>query len=172
MSELRRLPHQHEGIYLLARTPVELQIAEYIDDAGEPPVLAELRESERRVAAEHARQLRALAHVAKLRPAPDRHWFSVFAADEVAVAMGWTRNQAAIRLTLAVAVTTRLPDTLAALERGDLDLRQVEALVDLTGPLPVETARAVEAAVLPKAAGWNISELRRAVRRAEAGPAG
>jgi hypothetical protein len=165
MYEMSREPHQEGGVYLLAHTPVEMQLAEFIEEHGEPRLLAAMRETERQIAAGQAEQLRQLARFASMRPAKDNRPFSEFAADEIAVALGWTRNQAAHRLHIAVAVTKRLPDTLDALERGDLDLRQVEAIEDLTSPLTVETARAVEAAVLPKAAGWNTSELRRAVRR-------
>jgi hypothetical protein len=165
MYEMSREPHQEGGVYLLAHTPVEMQLAEFIEEQGESRLLAEMRETERQIAAGQAQQLRRLAQFAAMRPAKDNRSFSEFAADEVAVALGWTRNQAAHRLHLAVAVTKRLPDTLDALEHGDLNLRQVEAIEDLTSPLPVETARQVEAAVLPKAARWNTSELRRAVRR-------
>jgi hypothetical protein len=162
---MSREPHQEGGVYLLAHTSIEMQLAEFIEEHGEPRLLAAMRETERQIAAGQAEQLRRLARFASMRPAKDNRPFSEFAADEVAVALGWTRNQAAHRLHLAVAVTKRLPDTLAALARGDLDLRQVEAIEDLTSPLSVETARAVEAAVLPRAVGWNTSELRRAVRR-------
>jgi hypothetical protein len=94
--------------------------------------------------------------------------FSEYAADEIAVAMRWTRNFAFARLHLAVTVTTRLPQTLAALTRGDLDLRAVQALAEITDPLDADTARAVETAVLPNAGRWNLTELRRATRRAAA----
>jgi Domain of unknown function (DUF222) len=62
-------------------------------------------------------------------------------------------------------LTQRLPGTLRALERGDVDLRRAQKLAEVTGPLPVAVARAVEDAVLPAAAGQNISELGRAARK-------
>ncbi len=71
-----------------------------------------------------------------------------------------------MRLSLALTLTDRLPATLAALEAGDLDLRRVQKLAELTDPLPVAVARAVEAAVLPQAARQNTSELARAARKA------
>jgi hypothetical protein len=57
---------------------------------------------------------------------------------------------------------------LAALTRGDLDLRAVEALAEITDPVDAYTARAMETAVLPNAGRWNLTELRRAARRAVA----
>src|SRR5262249_23732840 len=65
----------------------------------------------------------------------------------------------------AYALTERLPGTLQALEQGDLDLRRAQKLVEITGPLPVAVARAVEDAVLPAAGGQNVSELGRAARK-------
>src|SRR6266542_3951716 len=76
------------------------------------------------------------------------------------------RALARMRLSLALTLTDRLPATLTALERGEVDLRRVQKLAELTDPLPVAVARAVEAAVLPDAKGQNTSELARAARKA------
>src|SRR6266498_5495397 len=114
----------------------------------------------------HAMQFRALARFAALRPSDKGNLFSDFAPDEVALALGWTRAVAGTRLGLALTLTDRLPATLTALERGEVDLRRVQKLAELTDPLPVAVARAVEAAVLPQAARQNTSELARAARKA------
>src|SRR6266508_904048 len=50
--------------------------------------------------------------------------------------------------------------------RQRVDLRRVQKLAELTDPLPVAVARAVEAAVLPQAKEQNTSELARAARKA------
>src|SRR6266508_2482317 len=114
----------------------------------------------------HAMQFRALARFAALRPSDKGNLFSEFAPDEVALALGWTRAVAGMRLGLALTLTDRLPATLAALEAGEIDLRRVQKLAELTDPLPPAVARAVEAAVLPDAARQNTSELARAARKA------
>src|SRR6266511_2746466 len=114
----------------------------------------------------HAMQFRALARFAAVRPSDRGDRFSEFAPDEVALALGWTRAVAGMRLALALTLTDRLPATLTALERGEVDLRRVQKLAELTDPLPPAVARAVEAAVLPDAARQNTSELARAARKA------
>ena len=121
---------------------------------------------ERQIGYLHAMQFRALARFAAHRPSDKGQIVSDFAADEIALAAGWTCAVAGMRLNLAFTLTQRLPATLAALERGEIDLRRVQRLAELTDPLPVEIAREVEAAVLPEAAGQNASELARAIRKA------
>src|SRR6266508_2636471 len=114
---------------------------------------------DRVIAFAHAAQARLLAKFAALRPAE-------FAADEVAPALRVSRMEATRRLGLAVDLTTRLPETLTALQRGELDLAKARAISDLTASLPREQAAAVQAAVLPDAAGKTAPQLRAAVRRA------
>ena len=157
------------GLYRFATTEFERHVAGALDEPCEEILIDRLTDSRRRIAIIEAQQLRDLAAFAAARPGTKKgQVFSEFAADEVAVAMRWTRNAAFARLHLAVTVTTRLPSTLDALARGDLDLRGVQALAEITEPLGADTAKAVEAAVLPKAGGWNTTELRRAARRAVA----
>ncbi len=64
------------------------------------------------------------------------HRRPMYATTPFAVALKITRNTAFVRLHLAVTVTTRLPQTLAALERGEIDLRRVQALAEIADPLP------------------------------------
>ncbi len=59
-----------------------------------------------------------------------------------------------------------LPDTLALLERGRIDLRRAEAIARATAVLPDDKARAVEAAVLAKAPDATLRQLRDRMRRA------
>ena len=121
---------------------------------------------ERQIGYLHAMQFRALARFAGHRPSTQGQVVSEFAADEIALAAGWTRAVAGMRLNLAFTLTARLPATLTALERGEIDLRRAQRLAELTDPLPPSVAREVEAAVLPDAAGQNTSELTRATRKA------
>jgi hypothetical protein len=68
MYEMSREPHQEGGVYLLAHTSVELQLAEFIEEHGEPRLLAVMRETEKQIAAGQAQQLRQLAQFAAMRP--------------------------------------------------------------------------------------------------------
>ena len=114
----------------------------------------------------HAMQFRALTRFATHRPSDKGQLVSEFAADEIALAAGWTRAIAGMRLNLAFTLTQRLPATLTALERGEIGLCRVQKLAELTDPLPPSVAREVEDTVLPEAAGQNTSELARATRTA------
>ncbi len=155
----------------LATTDLDIE-ALYVADPDAHPVdrgyteLDLLAACEQQVGFLHAMQFRALARFAAVRPSDKGNLFSEFAPDEVALALGWTRAVAGMRLSLALTLTDRLPATLAALERGEVDLRRVQKLAELTDPLPAAVARAVEAAVLPQAKEQNTSELARAARKA------
>jgi hypothetical protein len=75
-------------------------------------------------------------------------------------------NTAGNRLDAAVALTTRLPGTLAALDRGDIDPIRARIVADATALLSAAHARQVEERVLVRAPVQNASQLRAAVRRA------
>src|SRR5499433_80717 len=155
------------GLYRYAETEMERHVAGLVDEQYEDDLMCRLTRSRRVIGCVEALRLRDLAEFAAARPSKKfGERFSEWAADEVAVAMRWTRNMAFAQLHLAVTVTNRLPGTLAALSRGELDLRGVQAMAEITDPLDDATAKAVEDAVLPKAGEKNTSELRRAARRA------
>src|SRR5215468_4848086 len=87
---------------------------------------------EQRIGLLHAMQCRALARFAKLRPGENGLGLSKYVAEEIGLAAKWTARWAGTRLALAYALTDRLPGTLQALERGDVDLRRAQALADIT----------------------------------------
>jgi hypothetical protein len=155
----------------LATTDLDIEPM-YLDDPGPnwlvrgETELQLITACERQIAYLHAMQARALTRFAAHRPSNTGQLLSEFAADEIALAAGWTRAVAGMRLNQALTLTGRLPATLAALERGDIDLRRAQRLAELTDPLPIDLARQVEATVLPDAAGQNTSELARATRKA------
>jgi len=155
------------GMYRYATTDIERRLAGLIDDKYENNLERRLTGARRMVSIADAMLLRDIAEFAKVRPGktPDEP-FSEWAADELATMMRWTRNTARNRLHLALTLTTRLPGTLEALSRGDIELRGAQALAEITAPLDDATAGTVERTVLPKAATKNLSELRRAARRA------
>ncbi|KAA2252553.1 DUF222 domain-containing protein [Solihabitans fulvus] len=145
----------------------EQVIGRDLDQLDADQVLEILIDSQRLVATIEARQLRAMARFAALRPSdkPGRQ-FSEFAADEIAPAVKWTRTAAANRLGLAVSLTNRLPATLRSLERGEIDLLKARALDELTVPLSDTHTRIVEASVLARAPRQTVSQLRQITRRA------
>jgi hypothetical protein len=89
-----------------------------------------------------------------------------YAPEELALALDMTVAAASNLLELAVTTTQRLPATLAMMEAGELDLRRVQMLADVTRPLPDDVTRQVEDYVLARAEGRNASEVRRVATRA------
>lgn len=147
--------------------------------ADEPATVSESLDAvvawERLIAHAQAAQLRAIARFAALRPGPDAE---ELAAYELAAELQLSQAAAGNRLTLAQVLTERLPATLEALSRGEIDLRKAQAVCDETRSLTAEQAAEVEAAVLAKAAqrdvstiGWWRAALRREVLRADPGGA-
>ncbi|KQC36156.1 hypothetical protein UK82_22665 [Frankia sp. ACN1ag] len=128
-----------------------------------------------RIARELARleawRLRVRARFARLRPplAGDREGaergFSEFAGDEIAAVARSAPAAAGRQLELAVAVVDRLPETLAALESGEIDLDRVRAMADVTKSLDVSQARTVENRVLARGARASCPSFRAAVTR-------
>ncbi|HEX3489040.1 MAG TPA: DUF222 domain-containing protein [Streptosporangiaceae bacterium] len=73
-------------------------------------------------------------------------------------AMDWT--------SLGVTLRWRLPATWAALHAGTIDLSRARLIVEAVSPLDDDTARAVEATILPRAGDQTTGQLRAALRRA------
>ncbi len=94
--------------------------------------------------------------------APVERWVP----DEVGLTLGISRLEALGEIALAQRLTHVLPDTLAALEAGRIDRGRAELIARATAVLPVDKARAVEAAVLAKAPGATRKQLGDRVRRA------
>jgi hypothetical protein len=85
-------------------------------------------------------------------------------ADEIAPELGMSRHTAQRRVGLSDDLLTRLPRTLAAMDRGDLDLYKAEKIADVTAALPDEKCRGVDAAIAGKVAGKDPAQIRRAAR--------
>jgi Domain of unknown function (DUF222) len=122
---------------------------------------------ERQIAWLQARQLQVLAAMAadpmspSVVPELDREWVK----EEVRAALGESAVGADIRLGLARELTRRLPETLAALARGEITLRHARCLVEAVAFLDDETAASVQAKALPFAAGRDLAAFRRKVAR-------
>jgi hypothetical protein len=140
-----------------------------------------LRAWRRQVSWAQARELAAMAELARRRPAagtppapsaprggprPFPGQLSEFIADEIAPALTLTRITADADLGLALDLARRLPRTAAALEAGEIDLARVKVIATGTSTLTDEHAAAVEDAVLPDAGQQTTGQLRAAVTRA------
>jgi Domain of unknown function (DUF222) len=134
-----------------------------------------LRAWRRQTSWAQARELAAVAELARRRPtegtppasAPGAFpaKLSEFTGDEVAAALTLTGRAAGSELDLALDLAAR-PATAAALETGQIDLPRAKILTGLLGPLSAAHADAVEAQILPRAAGMTTGQLRAALRRA------
>jgi hypothetical protein len=120
---------------------------------------------EQQIRSLQAKQTRLLARFAVERPADRGPGPSEFAADEIALALRWSRGVASRQLRLSISLTEHLPGTLQAWGRGEVDVRGVEKLADLTYPLTADLTRQVEEAVLPDAPEQDANELARATRK-------
>jgi hypothetical protein len=133
-----------------------------------------LRAWRRQASWAQARELAAVAELARRRPAgrtppaaPGQFpvQLSEFIAAEVAMALTLTRVAAETQLGLALDLAAR-PATAAALETGQIDLPRARVILDGISALSEEHAAAVEAAVLPAAPGQTTGQLRSTVTRA------
>jgi hypothetical protein len=141
---------------------IEAEVAKLNCDS----VLDEILACERVIAAAQARQLRALARFAELRPNRLGESVDEFAADEIAPLLRISHNAAQARIDLAVEMTGRLPGTLAALDRGEVDLYKARIIAEHTRTISAGQAAAVEEQVLERAADQTPGQLRAALRRA------
>ena len=97
----------------------------------------------------HARKLAAVAELARRNPAPlDQE----FTADEVACALGESRDRADSLIDLAQTLDTHLPGTAAALDDGTISRYKAEIIARATALLDPDEARAAEQEVLDRAA--------------------
>ncbi|MFC4005385.1 DUF222 domain-containing protein [Prauserella oleivorans] len=118
-----------------------------------------LVELEREIARLQALQARALAEYSASRDdAAD-------VASEVALGLAVSENSARINVGLARDLVTRLPETLDALSRGDIDLYKASKVSEPTSVLSDDMAREVDAAVAGRLAGRDPSSIRRMVSR-------
>jgi hypothetical protein len=111
-------------------------------------------------------QIRNLAKFAEYRP-PGRRGVKLAdgAPEEIAAALSLSIPVATELIVQAEYLVRRLPATIDALQRGDIDAPRVRATVQVTKPLSDEDARKVEAAVLKNGRHASSKEYRRALRR-------
>ncbi|TWP47047.1 DUF222 domain-containing protein [Lentzea tibetensis] len=106
-----------------------------------------------------AQQVRALGEYAELT------WQDEFASSEIAAMMHWTRNWTEDRLGVSRDLVTRLPATVDALEKGDIDLYKAQIIHTQILPLSAGHAAEVEQRVLTKAPEQTSVQMRQRGRR-------
>jgi hypothetical protein len=114
---------------------------------------------------------RAMVRFTQLRPPEpgeerDAGDYSRYAADEVAAVLALSPGSATNQVDLAVTWARRLPATLAALERGEIDFNRARAMAKVTEVLSDEYAREVEEKVLAGGRRDSHTAFRKAIRRA------
>jgi hypothetical protein len=124
--------------------------------------VAHLREWIRVRSEADAQILRGLEHFFRLREHIED---GKYAHDEIAAELSWTTRTAANQMDAAVNLVERLPDTVDALESGQLDMAKARAILRWTGPLPVEQAREVAAIVQDFAVGRTVTSVRQKLAR-------
>jgi Domain of unknown function (DUF222) len=148
-----------------------------LSTAGQIDALVAYERQTAWLAAQQYRLLAALADdavSASATPAEamDKEWIR----EDVRAALGLSAVNAGLRLAMARELTTRLSDTLPALERGEVSDRHVRALSDLTSGLSDDDARRVQDVALQAARAAQqsggamvpVAEFRRTLRRARA----
>ncbi|MFC4001116.1 DUF222 domain-containing protein [Prauserella oleivorans] len=117
-------------------------------------------ELEREIARLQAWQVRTLAEYSASRDdAAD-------VASEVALALAISENAARIKIGLARDLVSRLPETLGALSRGEIDVYKASKTSEPTAVLSDDMAGEVDALVSGRLAGRDASSIRRMVNRA------
>ena len=91
---------------------------------------------------------------------------SPFASYELSLALTLTGRSADAYLDFAVELATRLPETMAALEAGDIDIIRARIIAEATHVLSDEHAAAVEERIFPRAGQQTSGQLRAALARA------
>ncbi|GGU28278.1 HNH endonuclease signature motif containing protein [Lentzea flava] len=84
---------------------------------------------------------------------------------EIAAAMHWTSAWTSHQIAMALDLASKLPRTLDALEKGEIDLYKARVLHDSTLPLAADLAAQVEERVLAKAEGRTGAQVRRLASR-------
>jgi hypothetical protein len=84
---------------------------------------------------------------------------------EIAAAMHWTSRWTTDQITLALDLASKLPRTLDALEKGEIDLYKARVLHDKTLPLSADQAAQVEDRVLAKAPDQTGAQMRQLTQR-------
>ncbi|MFS8095736.1 HNH endonuclease [Lentzea alba] len=84
---------------------------------------------------------------------------------EIAAAMRWTTRWTTDQIAMALDLASKLPQTLNALEKGEIDFYKARVLYDKTVPLSADLAAQVEQRVLAKAPDQTGAQMRQLTNR-------
>ncbi|MFS8097783.1 HNH endonuclease [Lentzea alba] len=84
---------------------------------------------------------------------------------EIAAAMRWTSRWTTGQIAMSLDLVTKLPQTLNALEKGEIDFYKARVLYDKTVPLSADQAAQVEERVLVKAPDQTGAQMRQLTNR-------
>jgi hypothetical protein len=118
------------------------------------------------VAAQGARALAGVNADANLHPDADRVKGWEWRQELVAAELRWSPAVAGNRMEGARRLCEDLPQVFDLLEAGEVSERHARVVVEAVVGLNPAEAALVQAAVIEKAAGWTVPQLRRAARRA------
>jgi hypothetical protein len=123
-----------------------------------------LRAHARQVSHEQARFMAAMVEVGLCGIGPDdqlprRERPDEFAADEIRAALALTRSAATTQLTVAWDLTDRLPEVLADLDRGQIDVPKARVFSEWTTGLTDVQARQICSQLLPEAPQLTTGQL-------------
>lgn len=111
-----------------------------------------------------AKQFDTIARMVALRDSSPTEWWVRTTEEELAQQLGLSTAQARDRVSIAVALTTRLPLTRDSLHSGGAGYPQVKALVDLTATTSAETTAVIEEKVAADCGTRKPDRLRDRVR--------
>ncbi len=122
--------------------------------------LEESLAAEKVVRQAQAQQVRALARFAAVGGSRRS------ATEEVALAFSVSRNKATTLLDVATALVARLPNTLGALDQGDIDLYKAERVVKSTKDVTDDIAAMIDQHMATRLANRDPSSIRNAANYA------
>jgi hypothetical protein len=103
--------------------------------------------------------------VARLHALRETMVSAKYVSDELAAALSWSTRAASHLVYTAVDLADRLPQTVAALEAGQLDMPKAKAILEWTAPLEDEPAQQVAAGVVAWSVGRTVSAVRQKLAR-------
>lgn len=119
-------------------------------------ILEEIRSLDKRIAHLQALQLKEIARYDSTQNSRAE------AAAELALTLSITENSARKQISLANSLVHRLPKTLQAMERGEIDAHKASKIADPTACLSTEQARQVDEIITERLTGKAPTQLRRA----------
>jgi hypothetical protein len=131
-------------------------LSDQVERLTDNGIMRVLKAAAAEVARLQALQLRGVAALSRRRENPRS------TEAELSLALCLSPRSAAAVIATAEALTTRLPETFALMERGSLDLLRARKVTVATAWLSDEAARTADAELAPRLPGKNATQVRKA----------